>query len=106
MSENIKMFRTATGEDVIAEYIETTADGDVYKNVIQLVIVPSRSNPQEQSYAFAPFPHYSQPNSDLKMTFNKDRIVFFIEVEDAFLEQYNSVFGHITTPSPKFILGK
>jgi hypothetical protein len=103
---DIRMFRIATGEDVIAEFVETTADGDVYKNAIQLVIVPSRANPQEQSYAFAPFPHYSQQNSDLKLTFNKERIVFFIEVEDAFLQQYNSVFGHITTPSPKFILGK
>jgi hypothetical protein len=106
MSENIRMFRTATGEDVIAEYVETTELGDVYKNAIQLVIVPSRTNPQEQSYAFAPFPHYSQKGSDLKLTFNKERIVFFIEVEDEFLGQYNSVFGHITTPSPKFILGK
>ena len=106
MSENIKMFRTATGEDVIAEYVETTSEGDVYKNAIQLVIVPSRANPEEQSYAFAPFPHYIQKGSDLKLTFNKERIVFFIEVEDDFLQQYNSVFGNLTAPSPKFILGK
>ena len=101
------MFRTATGEDVIAEYVETTEHGDVYKNTIQLVIVPSRTNPSEHTYAFSPFPHYAQPKSDAKVTFNPDKgIVFYIDVDDQFLQQYNSVFGNIVAPTPKFILGK
>jgi hypothetical protein len=106
MSENIRMFRTATGEDVIAEYVETTELGDVYKNPVQLIAVPPRENSNQQNIGFAPFPAFNKPLSDIKITFNPDRIVFYIEIDQEFLEQYNTIFGHITTPSPKFILGK
>lgn len=106
MSENIRMFRTATGEDVIAEYVETTELGDVYKNTIQLIAIPSRENPGAQNIGFAPFPAFNKPMSDTKITFNADRIVFYIDIDPEFLDNYNSVFGNIVTPSPKFILGK
>lgn len=102
---DIRMFRTATGEDVIAEYVETSDLGDVYINAIQLVIVPSKAKPGEQSYGFSPFPQYSQPKNTGKLYINKDRIVFFIDIDDQFLEQYNTVFGHIVAPTPKIFLG-
>lgn len=102
----VKMFRTISGEDVIAEYVETIEDGDVYINAIQLVVVPSKQNPNEQSYGFAPFPQYAQPKSKGKITFNKSVISFFIEIEDQFIEQYNIIYGHIVTPPSKIILGK
>lgn len=104
---DIRMFRTIGGEDVIAEYVETTDEGHVFINAIQLVIVPSRERPGEQSYAFSPYPQYSQPKSDARITFNPNiGIQFGITPDEQFLEQYNSIFGHISTPSPKFILGK
>jgi hypothetical protein len=104
---DVRMFRTIGGEDVIAEYIETTEQGDVYINAIQLVIVPSRDRPGEQSYAFSPYPQYAQPKSDAKITFNPNfGIQFFITPDEQFLEQYNTIFGNIVAPSQKFFLGK
>ena len=67
---DIRMFRTISGEDVVAEYVESTDKGDVYINAIQLIVVPSKKNPDEQSYAFAPFPQVSKPKSDAKITIN------------------------------------
>jgi len=101
---DIRMFRTISGEDVIAEFVETNKTGDVYKNAIQLVIVPKRSNPEEQSYAFAPFPQYAQQNTEGKITFNTNLISFFIDIDEQFLEQYNSIFGIISAPAPKIII--
>jgi uncharacterized membrane protein len=98
---DIKMFRTISGEDIIAECIEE----NVYINAIQLVVVPSKKNHNEQSYGFAPFPQYSQPKSDAKITFTPSNIVFFIDVDEQFLEQYNSIYGNIMAPSPKIFLG-
>lgn len=100
------MFRTATGEDVVGEFVEKTDQGEVYKNTIQLVIVPSQTNQGTQSYAFAPFPHYAKPKSEIKITFPSASIVFYSEIESDFLDQYNGIFGNIVTPTPKFVLGK
>ena len=101
---DIRMFRTISGEDVIAEYVETVDKGDVYVNAIQLVVVPSSRNPNEQSYAFAQFPQYAQPKSEGKIIFNNSLISFYIDIDDQFLEQYNTIYGHITAPTPKIII--
>jgi len=102
---NIKMFRSISGEDIIGEFVEIDSEGNsVYKNTIQLVVVPSKQNPTEQTYAFAAFPQYAQPNSDLKVRFNSNLISFYIDVDEQFLDQYNSIFGNIIAPEPKILL--
>jgi len=103
---DIRMFRTVTGEDVIGEYIETTEFGDVYLNVIQLVIVPSQEIPGQQSMGFAPFPAFVKPKTDVKLTFPKDKIAFYITLDPEFEAQYKEVFGHIVTPSSAILTGK
>ena len=104
---DVRMFRTIGGEDVIAEYVKTTEQGDVFINAIQLVIVPSRERPGEQSYAFSPYPQYAQPESKAEITFNANLgIQFYITPDEQFLDQYNKVFGKIVTPSQKIFTGK
>ena len=104
---DIRMFRTVTGEDVIAEYIETNEFGDVYLNAIQLVrIVPSKELPGQQSMGFAPFPAFVKPKTDVKLTFPKDKIAFYITLDPEFEAQYKEVFGHIVTPSSAILTGK
>lgn len=103
---DVRMFRTISGEDVIAEFVESVDGRDVYINAIQLVVVPSRQNPEEQSYGFAPFPSYSQPKTEGKLQVKPELIPFFIDVDEQFLDQYNTVFGHIVAPTPKIILGR
>lgn len=101
---DIRMFRTISGEDVVAEYVETNEFGDVYINAIQLIVVPSKKNADEQSYAFAPFPQFAKPKSDAKLTINSSLIGFYIDIDEEFLVQYNTIFGHIMTPTSKIIL--
>jgi hypothetical protein len=104
---NINMFRTISGEDVIAEFLDVDGDGNhVYKNAIQLVVVPSQENSREQKFGLAQFPHYSPPKSDAKIRFNPSLIAFYIDVDEHLLDQYNTIFGHIVAPSPKIILGR
>lgn len=96
---DIRMFRTVTGEDVIAEYVETNDFGDVYLNAIQLVIIPSKEVQGQQNIGFAPFPAFVKPNTDIKITFPKDKIAFYIDIDPEFEQQYKTVFGYIVTPS-------
>ncbi len=97
---NIKMFRLITGEDIIAEL----KDG-VYINVVQLMIVPSKTNPQDVNYGFAPFPSYARPKSDKKLYINENHIVYWVDIEEDFLEQYNMVFNHVVAPTPQIFTG-
>lgn len=104
---NIRMFRTISGEDVIAEFVRSSGSGDkgdVYINPIQLMVVPSKHNPQEVNYGFAPYPQYARPKSEAEITFNPNNIVFYIDIDPDFLDQYKAIFGHIVAPSPKIVL--
>lgn len=103
---DIRMFRTVTGEDVIGEYIETNDKGDVYLNVIQLVIVPSKDVQGQQNIGFAPFPAFVKPKSDVKVTFPVDKIAFYIDIDPEFEDQYKEVFGHVVTPTQSLFVGK
>ena len=100
----IKMFRTLTGEDVIGEYIETNEFGDVYANVIQLIVVPSRENPSQQNIGFAPFPAFVKPKAQVNLTFPS--IAFYIDLDPEFENQYKEIFGHVVTPTQNIFTGK
>jgi hypothetical protein len=60
----------------------------------------------QQNIGFAPFPAFVKPKTDVTITFPVDKIAFYISLDPVFEAQYKEIFGHITTPSPKFILGK
>lgn len=107
---DIKMFRTATGEDIIAEYVgEEIQDSFinrvyVFTNAVQLVIIPPKAGQQHSSYGFAPFPQYAKPKNELNLYFTKDQIVFFIDIEKEFLDQYLQIFGGVITPEEKKLI--
>ncbi len=103
---DIRMFRTVTGEDVIGEYVATSEFGDEYINVIQLVVVPSRENANQQNIGFAPFPAFVKPKTDVTITFPVDKIAFYISLDPEFEAQYKEIFGHIVTPTSTFLIGK
>ena len=102
--KDVVMFRTISGEDVIGEVVSSDNSYMRFKNVIQLMVVPSKTNPQEVNYGFAPYPQYARPKSDAEIKFNVSNIVFFIDIDQDFLDQYNMVFGNVVAPSPKIIV--
>lgn len=103
---DIRMFRTISGEDVIAEFIGEKEGKECYQNLIQLMVVPSKQNPQEMSYGFAPYPQYARPKTENKIWFNSSNIVFYTDIDDDFLQQYNMVFGHVVTPTQQIFTGR
>lgn len=105
----VKQFKLLSGETVLGTYIgqsEEKSDCDLYEDTIQLVITDSLQNPAEQTVGFAPFPEYNNPKNKNKIEINRSLVVFYIEPDEQFVEQYNKIFGKILTPPQKIFTGK
>lgn len=104
----VKQFKLLSGETVLGTYIGPSEDRpecDLFEDTIQLVITDSLQNPAEQSVGFAPFPEYNNPKNKNKIEINKNLIVFFIEPDEQFVEQYNKIFGKILSAPQKLFTG-
>jgi hypothetical protein len=104
----IKQFKLLSGETVLGTYLgvsEDRPDCDLFEDTIQLVITDSLNNPAEQSVGFAPFPEYNNPKNKNKIEITRSLIVFFIEPDEQFVEQYNKIFGKIVSAPQKIFTG-
>jgi hypothetical protein len=117
---NIKMLRLSTGENVLCEIVSEHHDDGVFSNssdcvysdhikvsnAVELSIVPNPQDRQQMSYGFLPFPQYAAPKSKDLVTILVRHIVFCLEPDVQFLEQYNAIFNKILVPESRIILGK
>tara|TARA_B100001564_G_scaffold226515_1_gene190973 strand:- start:193 stop:480 length:288 start_codon:yes stop_codon:yes gene_type:complete len=94
---NVKLIRMWSGEDVITDVIEKTKDYYIIENPI--VAVPS---PQEGRIAFAPWSPLLSKDSRIEVT--KKYVVYEANPQDDIIEQYNSMYGKISTPTKKLII--
>ena len=85
-----------SGEDVIADIVEETTDTIVITDPI--VAVPS---PQEGRIAFAPWSPLLQKD---KIEVTKKYVVYEGNPQEEIIEQYNSMFGKLSTPTKKLII--
>ena len=85
-----------SGEDVIADIVEDNSDSIVITDPI--VAVPS---PQQGNIAFAPWSPLLQKD---KLEVTKKYLVYIGEPQAEIIEQYNTMFGKIATPTKKLIL--
>ncbi len=93
----VKLIRMWSGEDVVADLIEDKSDSIVITNPI--VAVPSGQG----QLGFAPWsPLLSGKDKDLEVT--KKYVVYISDPQDEIAEQYNSMFGKLSTPTKKLIL--
>lgn len=100
---NVKCFKLVTGEDIMAEF-EEFSDRFIWKNPVQISMMPSRSS-TTPTFGFMPFPVYSGQNSKTVLTISKDHIIFDSEADEQFLQQYDSIFGSgIITPSKNIVI--
>lgn len=105
----IKQFKLLSGETVLGTYLgqsEMYPECYLFEDTIQLVITDSLEREGEQSVGFAPFPEYNNPKNKNKIEINKNLVVFYIEPDEQFVEQYNKIFGKILTPPKKIFTGK
>ena len=92
----VKLIRMWSGEDVIADIVEETTDSIVITDPI--VAVPSQ---QQGNIAFAPWSPLLQKD---KLEVTKKYVVYMANPQEEIIEQYNSMFGKLSTPTKKLIL--
>ena len=85
-----------SGEDVIADIVEETTDSIVITDPI--VAVPSQ---QQGQIGFAPWSPLLQKD---KIEVTKKYLVYIGEPQGEIIEQYNTMFNKIATPTKKLII--
>ena len=93
----VKLIRMWSGEDVIADIVEDNSDSIVITDPI--VAVPS---PQQGNIAFAPWSPLLAKGDGIEVT--KKYVVYEADPQEDIVEQYNSMFGKLSTPTKKLIL--
>ena len=94
---NVKLIRMWSGEDVVADLIEEKEDSIVFCNPI--VAVPAGNG----QMGFAPWsPLLKEKGEELEVT--KKYVVYIADTQDQIIEQYESMFSVIQTPSKKLVL--
>lgn len=99
---NVKLIRTAVGEDIIGEILESPLDRSHVrvKNPCQigLIMTPS-GKPTLNMQKMIPF-------SDAEYVDMKDALILYITSVDTAIEmKYNEIFGNIIVTQPKIITG-
>ena len=92
----VKLIRMWSGEDVIADIVEDTSDSIVITDPI--VAVPSREQGQ---IAFAPWSPLLEKD---KIEITKKYVVYIGDPQEEIIEQYNTMFGKLSTPTKKLII--
>ena len=94
----VKLIRMWSGEDVVADLTEEKTDSIVIKNPI--VAIPAG---QQGQIAFAPWsPILRKEGKGLEIT--RKYVVYIDDVQEDIVEQYNNMFGKLSTPTKKLLL--
>lgn len=101
MAANIRILKLITGDDIIAEVLDTTMGQYNIKNPVRIVVMPSRTNPQTPSVGLAPWGEFSD---DKQFTIQSSHVLASMKPIQEFINQYNSLFGGIVAPSSKLLV--
>ena len=93
---NVKLLRITTGEEVVAEIVEETADSITIKN--GLVVLPSAQN-----VGFAPWATVVD-RQEPEITMSKQFLVYAAALDPSVKNKYCEMFRGITPPDKKIIL--
>lgn len=99
MAMNIKVFRLL-GEEMVAELVSENETSYTVKNAVRIVVMPSKTDPNNPSVGLAPFLQFSE---DKELTINKCHVLTTATPIADFINHYNSVFGGIQIPTSKII---
>tara|TARA_Y100000814_G_scaffold79957_1_gene52385 strand:- start:148 stop:432 length:285 start_codon:yes stop_codon:yes gene_type:complete len=93
---NVKLIRMWSGEDVIANLVKEDSESIIITDPI--VAVPSQ---QEGQIGFAPWSPLLEKD-ELEVV--RRYIVYIANPQEEIVEQYNLMFGKISTPTKKLII--
>lgn len=96
MALNVKILKLITGEDIITEVVSETEKYMKIKSPLRVVVMPSKSDPKMPTIAFVPWVEFY---AEKEFTLDKSHILVIGSAVKEFINQYNSVFGGIVTPS-------
>lgn len=98
----VKILKLVTGEELLAT-VSITNQGENYqiKNAVMVALVPNRTNPQQPSIGLAPWMPYAENEP---VSISKEHIVYEAKPVKEMINQYNSIFGGIITPTKSIIL--
>jgi len=95
MSENIKLLRLTSGEEIIAEV--DTSDGNQVEIKDAIIMIPAG----EGKIGFMPFIPYTKAKDGL--TIRSKDIMFMVDPIDSLIDQFKSARSGITMP-PKGVI--
>lgn len=101
MALNVKLIRLLNGEELMAEVVSSNDSKVTIKDAIRVVVMPQRDPKASPSIGFAPWLEFSE---DKQVELDKSHVLFMVTPIKEFINQYNSLFGGIVTPSTKLIL--
>ena len=93
----VKLIRMWSGEDVIADITKEDTDSITFTDPI--VAVPSQ---QQGQIAFAPWSPLLAKGNGIEVT--KKYVVYEADPQSDIVDQYNSMFGKISTPTKNLML--
>lgn len=99
-TENLKMIRFITGEEILAEIVNDSDGILEIKNPIRVIVMPSKADPKNPQVAFAP---YAEFTDDKDFTFDKTHVLTMYNPITQFINQYNTVFSGLVVPDSKII---
>ena len=103
MAKNIKLLKLITGEEVLAEILNsehTESRVVLIKNVLRIVIMPGR-DPSTPTVGLAGWAQFSK---DDEISIDKQHIIAIMNPIEQFVEQYRQQFSGLVTPSSQLII--
>ena len=100
MAKDLKILKLATGEEIMAELVAAGPNAVQLKNVVKVMVVPSRADPNTPTVAFAPWAEFSDTK---EVNVNTAHVVCMYSPIKEFINQYNAMFGGIIAPKTDLV---
>ena len=95
---NVKLFRIATGEEVVAELLSEDEETVIIQN--GLVVLPGANG----TVGFAPWATVIDRENP-EITVSKNHIVYIVQVDSSIKKKYNELYGSkLVTPEEKKLI--
>jgi hypothetical protein len=104
MTDNIKLLKLVTGEDLLAELLNEGKDHLSVKNAIRVVLVPNRpgADPKSPTVGFAPWAEFAEDGTTIQL--DKRHVVAVLTPIREFVNQYKSIFSKVIMPQAKLFI--
>ena len=101
MAANLRILKMINGDELMAEVVLDSLSELTIKNPVRVVVMPSKANPQTPTVGFAPWAEFSD---EKQFTIHKAHVIVAMKPVQEFVNQYNSMFGGIVSPSSKLLI--